>query len=77
MGRPAWRWSTKWAEEKGLVLSSRDKTGKIVNSIELNRKDHWMVGVQFHPEFKSRPWASSPIYADFIKACIEYKKRNH
>jgi CTP synthase len=70
------RFYTKEAKEKGLVLSSRDETGKIVNSIELNRKDHWCVGVQFHPEFKSRPWASSPIYADFIKACVEYKKKN-
>jgi CTP synthase len=70
------RFYTNEAKEKGLVLSGRDETGKIVNSIELNRKDHWMVGVQFHPEFKSRPWASSPIYADFIKACVEYKKRN-
>ncbi|MHA2220268.1 MAG: glutamine amidotransferase-related protein [Candidatus Hodarchaeales archaeon] len=40
----------------------------------MNRKDHWMVGVQFHPEFKSRPYKPSSLYFDFIKECIKYKK---
>ncbi len=65
---------TEEAKNKGLIVSSRDKTGKIINSIELNRKDHWMVGTQFHPEFKSRPYKPSPIYFDFIKECISFKK---
>jgi len=68
------RFITDEAKQKGIVVSSRDETGKIVNSIELNRKDHWMLGTQFHPEFKSRPYSPSPIYTDFIKACIAYKK---
>jgi CTP synthase len=65
------RFITEEAKEKGIVVSSRDETGDIVNSIELNRTDHWMVGTQFHPEFKSRPYNPSPIYMDFIKACIK------
>ncbi|MFX1573552.1 MAG: CTP synthase [Promethearchaeota archaeon] len=68
------RFITDEAKNKGMVVSSRDETGKIINSIELNRKDHWMVGVQFHPEFKSRPYKPSPLYFDFIKECIKYKK---
>jgi len=68
------RFITDEAKQKGMVISSRDETGKIINSIELNRKDHWMVGTQFHPEFKSRPYSPSPIYTEFIKACIAYKK---
>jgi len=64
---------TAEAKEKGLRVSSRDETGTIINSIELDRKDHWMVGVQFHPEFKSRPYSASPCYAAFIKECIKYK----
>jgi len=64
---------TSEAKEKGLRVSSRDETGTIINSIELDRKDHWMVGVQFHPEFKSRPYSASPCYAAFIKECIKYK----
>jgi CTP synthase len=65
---------TEEAIQKGLVVSSKDETGKIINSIELNRPDHFMVGTQFHPEFKSKPFCPSAIYYDFIKACIEYKK---
>ena len=63
------------AEKKGIMVSSRDETGIIINSIELNRDDHFMVGTQFHPEFKSRPYRPSPIYYDFIKACIENKNK--
>ena len=61
--------------EKGLIISSKDETGRIINSIELNRKDHFMVGTQFHPEFKSKPWSPSPIYSDFLKACIKNKNK--
>jgi len=63
------------AEKKGIIVSSRDETGIIINSIELDRDDHFMVGTQFHPEFKSRPYRPSPIYYDFIKACIENKNK--
>lgn len=68
------RFITEEAKNKGLLVSSRDKSGKIINSIELNRKDHWMVGTQFHPEFKSRPYKPSPLYFEFIKACIACNK---
>jgi CTP synthase len=67
------KYITPEAKEKGLRVSSRDESGKIINSIELDRKDHWMVGTQFHPEFKSRPYNPSPIYLDFIKNCISKK----
>ncbi|GAH13719.1 unnamed protein product, partial [marine sediment metagenome] len=63
------------AKEKGLIISSRDETGEIINSIELNREDHWMVGTQFHPEFKSRPYAPSKVYYDFISECVMYKNK--
>jgi CTP synthase len=58
---------------KGIIVSSTDETGKIINSIELNRPDHWMVGTQFHPEFKSAPFKPSPVYSAFIKEAIKYK----
>jgi CTP synthase len=67
------RFITDKARNNGLIVSSRDETGKIVNSIELERKDHWIVGTQFHPEFKSRPYKPSPVYFDFIKECINFK----
>lgn len=68
------RFITEEAKQKGLIVSSRDETGDIINSIELDRKDHWIVGTQFHPEFKSRPYHPSPIYMDFVKACIKASK---
>ncbi len=66
------------AKAKELIISSTDDTGGIINSIELNRSDHWMVGTQFHPEFKSRPWeeGTSPVYSAFVKEAIKYKIKN-
>ncbi|MFX1490475.1 MAG: gamma-glutamyl-gamma-aminobutyrate hydrolase family protein, partial [Promethearchaeota archaeon] len=71
------RFISEEAKEKNLIVSSRDETGTIINSIELDRKDHWMVGVQFHPEFKSRPYKPSPLYFSFIRECIRYKKQKN
>lgn len=59
------------AERHGLVVSSTDPSGRIVNSIEILGK-RWIVGVQFHPEFKSRPNRPSPVYLAFLKATMEH-----
>ena len=58
-----------------LKISGRDETGKIVNAIELVDDEHWMVGTQFHAEFKSRPYAPSPIYRAFIQAIKAHRKK--
>lgn len=63
------------AEEKGLVLSGTDVTGNIINAIEFDKEGAWMVGVQFHPEYKSHPTHPSPIYCAFIQKAIEYKRQ--
>ena len=56
-----------------LIFSAYDKTGKIVNAIEI--KNHpFAVGVQFHPEYKSRVDKPSPIYDLFIKKVLDYNK---
>ncbi|MCC6004124.1 MAG: CTP synthase [Thermofilum sp.] len=60
------------AESHGLVISSTDPSGSIINSIEIPG-ECWIVGVQFHPEFKSRPNRPSPIYLEFLKATLVYK----
>jgi CTP synthase len=60
--------------EKGLVVSGSSPTGDLVEIIEI--KDHpWFLGCQFHPEFKSRPMNPHPLFRDFIKAALEYSKR--
>jgi CTP synthase len=54
-------------EEKGLVVTGMLKDGDLVEIVEL--KDHpWMVGVQFHPEFKSRPLEPHPLFLSFLHA---------
>lgn len=66
----------KYAElgkKYGLIVSATDPQEKVINAIELKNKK-WIVGVQFHPEFKSRPGKPSPIYNAFIKATYEHKK---
>ena len=54
-------------EDKGLVFSGMSNNNKLPETIEL--KAHpWFIGVQFHPEFKSRPLNPHPLFASFIKA---------
>ncbi len=51
--------------ERGLVLSGISPDGRLVEIVEL--KDHpWMVGVQFHPEFASRPLKPHPLFVSFL-----------
>jgi len=59
--------------EKGLRASAFDSTGKIINAIELTSHPFW-IGVQYHPEFKSRPDNPHPLYLGLIRAALEYKK---
>ncbi|MEM0452928.1 MAG: CTP synthase [Nitrososphaerota archaeon] len=58
-------------EEHGLVISAYTEGGYIAG-IEL--RDGWIVGVQFHPEFKSRPNRPSPIYLQYIMNAIKYSE---
>lgn len=56
-------------EQAGLKISGISPNKKLVEIIEL--PDHkWFVGVQFHPEFKSRPNRSHPLFKSFVEACI-------
>ena len=53
----------------GLVLSGRSPDGSIVETVELG--DHpFYLGVQFHPEFKSRPNKPHPLFCGFVKAAL-------
>jgi CTP synthase len=57
-------------QKAGLVLSGLSPDGQLVEVAEL--RDHpWMVGSQFHPEFKTRPNAPQPLFRAFIGAAIE------
>lgn len=60
-------------EKNGLVVSGILHNNSLCEITEV--KDHpWMVGVQFHPEFKSKPGQPHPLFRDFIGAVINTKK---
>jgi CTP synthase len=57
-------------EEKGLTFSGMSPDGKLPEIVEWS--DHpWFIGVQFHPELKSKPFAPHPLFADFVRAAVE------
>ncbi len=62
-------------EKKGLIFSALSPDGMLPEIIEL--KDHpWFVGVQFHPEFRSRPFTPHPLFSSFVKAVEINKGKN-
>jgi len=60
---------------RGMILSGLSPNKELVEIIEIN--DHpWFVGVQFHPELKSRAVKAHPLFREFVKAALEYKNKN-
>ena len=56
----------------GMTISGLSPDGRLVEAVEL--EDHpWFVGVQFHPELKSRPNRAHPLFREFIAAARRYK----
>ncbi len=59
-------------EKKGMIFSGLSPDNRLPEIIEL--KNHpWFIGVQFHPEFKSRPFDPHPLFSSFIKAAKNHK----
>ncbi len=59
-------------EKKGLTLAGICEERDLVEIIEIT--DHpWFIGVQFHPEFKSKPLAPHPLFKQFVRASREHK----
>src|SRR5688572_25185998 len=61
-------------ERNGMVLSGLSPDGRLVEMIELPQHPYF-VACQFHPEFKSRPWAPHPLFARFVKAAVEHVEK--
>jgi CTP synthase len=60
-------------EKSGLVFSGMSPDGRLPEVVE--RPDHpWFVGVQFHPELKSRPFDPHPLFASFIQASLKQSR---
>jgi CTP synthase len=61
-------------EKNGVVFGGTSPDGSLVEICEI--KGHpWMVGEQFHPEFKSKPTAAHPLFRDFVRAAVRLKGR--
>ena len=61
-------------ENKGMIFSGLSPDQKLPEIIEL--KGHpWFIGVQFHPEFKSRPLSPHPLFSSFIEAAKTKSKK--
>jgi CTP synthase len=59
----------KRLEDRGLTFSGMSPDGLLPETIEY--PDHpWFIGVQFHPELKSRPFEPHPLFASFIQAAL-------
>ncbi|PWE26749.1 CTP synthetase [Pararhodobacter marinus] len=60
-------------EEKGLCFSGMSPDGRLPEIVE--HKGHpWFIGVQFHPELKSKPFKPHPLFADFVRAAVEVSR---
>ena len=59
--------------DAGLTLSGTSPDGRLVETVELTDRPFY-VGVQYHPEFKSRPNKPHPLFVGFVKASLERKK---
>jgi len=60
-------------EKKGMLVAGLNKDRDLVEIIEVP-KHPWFVGVQFHPEFKSKPLAPHPLFSSFIEASLDWRK---
>ncbi len=61
-------------EKKGMIFSGMSPDNKLPEIIEVI--DHpWFIGVQFHPEFKSRPLSPHPLFSSFIRAAKIYNAK--
>ena len=61
-------------EKKGLIFSGMSPDNRLPEIVEL--KNHpWFIGVQFHPEFKSRPLSPHPLFSSFIKAAKSFNAK--
>ena len=59
--------------DNGLTVSGTYANGYIVETVEL-AENNYFIGVQFHPEFKSRPDNPHPLFRGLIKAALEHKE---
>lgn len=60
-------------EESGMIFSGTSPDGRLIEAMELPEYD-FFVGVQYHPEFKSRPNKAHPLFREFLRASLCQKE---
>lgn len=60
-------------EAKGMVFSGKWEKGDLCEISEISSHP-WMLGVQFHPEFKSKPLTPHPLFREFIRTIVQFSK---
>ena len=55
----------------GLVIAGVSPDESLVEAVEVHGRKTFYAGVQFHPEFKSRPNRAHPLFVSFVKSCVE------
>lgn len=79
--RHRWEFNNNFKEKllsAGLKIGGTSPDGLLVEIIELDPAVHpWFVGVQFHPEFKSRPTRPHPLFRDFIAAASKRSEKKN
>jgi len=75
--RHRWEFNNSYKDQltkAGLKIAGTSPDGQLVEIVELDKAVHpWFVGVQFHPEFKSRPTRPHPLFREFVAAAIKRK----
>jgi len=61
-------------EENGIIFSGTSPDNRLIEAIEIPEND-FFVGVQYHPEFKSRPNNAHPLFKEFIKSSLKRKEK--
>lgn len=60
-------------EQSGMMIAGSSPDGRLVEIVEIDNHP-WFVGVQFHPEFTSRPNRAQPLFRQFVGAALAYQK---
>ena len=67
--------SLKSFEEKGMHAAGINPEANLVEIMEYE-KHPWFIGVQFHPEYSSTVASPHPLFVNFIKASLDFQKKN-
>ena len=63
-------------EDKGMQITGTSPTGELVETVEIPNHPFY-IGVQFHPEFKSRPNRAHPLFKAFVAASLKRSQNNN